>query len=103
MDAHPDVEWWVRNVDRQPGSFWLPLSHGRFFPDFVARLKDGRTLVLEYKGEHLATGDDAREKQSIGELWSAGSNGQTLFLMALREDEQGRHLALQIQDCLAGK
>ncbi len=60
-------------------------------------------MVLEYKGEHLATADDAREKQSIGELWSARSNGQALFLMALREDEQGRHVALQIQECLAGK
>jgi hypothetical protein len=28
-------------------------SAGCFYPDFVCKLKDGRILVVEYKGGHL--------------------------------------------------
>lgn len=97
IDATPQVEWWVRNVDRQPGSFSLPLSDGKFYPDFIAKLTDGRLLVVEYKGEHLAGADDAKEKESIGALWEAKSGGKALFLMALRQDAQGRDMQKQIQ------
>lgn len=103
LDATPQVEWWVRNVDRQEGSFWLPLSGGKFYPDFVARLTDGRTLVVEYKGGHLAGGDDAKEKESIGQLWAAKSKGKALFLMALRQDAQGRDVQRQIQVVISAK
>ncbi|BFR47292.1 DEAD/DEAH box helicase family protein [Nitratidesulfovibrio sp. HK-II] len=96
IDATPQVEWWVRNVDRQPGSFSLPLSNGKFYPDFVAKLKDGRLLVVEYKGEHLASGTDTKEKESIGALWEAKSDRKALFLMALRQDAQGRDVPKQI-------
>ena len=36
------------------GGFSLPLSPGRFFPDFIAELEDGRIAIIEYKGGHLA-------------------------------------------------
>lgn len=90
LDMHPKVKWWLRNVDRQEGSFWLPLHDGRFYPDFVARLEDGRTLVVEYKGAHLVGSPDTEEKQNIGELWAEESKGHGLFLMAVKEDEKGR-------------
>ena len=48
------VELWIRNVAKHVNSFWLPLASGFFYPDFVAKLKDGRILSVEYKGEHLA-------------------------------------------------
>ncbi len=33
LDEQPEVEWWVRNLDRQPvHSFWLQTSSDRFFP-----------------------------------------------------------------------
>jgi len=102
LDAMPQVEWWVRNVDRQTGSFWLPLSGGKFYPDFVAKLTDGRILVVEYKGAHLAGADDAQEKQNIGALWEAKGDGKVLFLMAVKND-QGRDVQRQIQGKIAGK
>jgi type III restriction enzyme len=38
-------------------------------------------LVVEYKGAHLVTDDDAREKQTIGADWAAASNGRCRFVM----------------------
>ncbi len=60
LDSLEEVEVWARNVARHEDSFWLPRVNGRFFPDFVARLRDGRVFVVEYKGAMLAGGADAR-------------------------------------------
>ena len=76
-----DVKAWVRNTVRQPNSFWLQTSSDRFYPDFVTLLNDGRVLVVEYKGAHIATAEDANEKRLIGELWADRSGGKGLFLM----------------------
>ena len=84
LDEHPQVRFWVRNVDRKPNAFWLQLSGGRFYPDFVAMLTDGRILVVEYKGKHLA--EDAREKRMVGELWEEASDGLCLFAMPTAGD-----------------
>ncbi len=96
LDMNPKVKWWIRNVDRQEGSFWLPLHDGKFYPDFVVQLEDGRTLVIEYKGAHLVGSPDTEEKQNIGELWAEASEGRCLFLMAVKEDEKGRAVDKQI-------
>ena len=82
MDAHKDVKYWIRNVACNPNSFWLPTSTDKFYPDFVAKLNDGRILVVEYKGKHLIDSADTREKLSIGKLWESKSDGKGLFLMA---------------------
>ena len=63
------------------GPLRLQTSSDKFYPDFVVLLKDVRILVVEYKGGHLATGEDAREKRLIGDLWAERSNGTCLFLM----------------------
>ena len=81
LDRLDDVKTWVRNTAQQPNSFWLQTSTDKFYPDFVALLKDGRYLVVEYKGGFLATADDAKEKRLIGELWADRSAGAGLFLM----------------------
>lgn len=81
MDSLPAVKFWIRNVARHPNSFWLPTASDKFYPDFVALLDDGRTLVVEYKGAHLADGSDTNEKRLIGELWERQSQGRGLFVV----------------------
>lgn len=81
IDQMDEVLYWIRNVDRKPGSFWLQMPNDKFYPDFVARLKDGRTLVVEYKGEYLVSADDARQKDLIGNVWADCSDGACLFVM----------------------
>ena len=95
--SHKKVKTWVRNIECQPQfSFWLPTSTDKFYPDFVAELTDGKILVVEYKGEHLVTNTDTREKDLLGQLWMKQSNGTCLFIMAVKKDEKGRSLSQQI-------
>jgi len=99
IDRNPLVKHWVRNLERQPDfSFWLPTSTDLFYPDFVAELKDGRILVVEYKGGHMISAADAQEKLNIGQLWEAKSDGKGLFLMATKTDEKKRDVYRQIED-----
>lgn len=70
LDSLDEVEVWVRNLPRHPASFWLPKVDGRFYPDFIARLTDGRLFVVEYKGAHLLGAPDEREKTLLGTLWA---------------------------------
>ena len=82
IDRLPEVKFWVRNLEHKPlHSFWLQTTTDKFYPDFICLLTDGRYLVVEYKGIHLWSADDAREKREIGKLWEARSGGQCLFIM----------------------
>lgn len=81
LDLNPKVKHWVRNLERR--GFWLPLAMQKFYPDFVAELKDGRTLVVEHKGKVYATNDDSKEKCNVGDLWENKSGGKALFLMTV--------------------
>ena len=67
---------------KHPESFWLPTVRGKFYPDFVALLEDGRLMVVEYKGSHIAESPDTSEKRTVGELWERKSDGMCLFLIA---------------------
>lgn len=81
IDSLSDVDFWLRNVSQHPNSFRLPKASGNFYPDFVAKLKDGRIFVIEYKGELLAGAgvDDTNEKRAVGALWERASDGRGLF------------------------
>jgi type III restriction enzyme len=82
IDGLNEVEAWIKNISRRPEtSFWLPTSTDRFYPDFVARLVDGKILVVEYKGPDRYGGPDANEKLMVGNLWEARSGGRCLFVM----------------------
>jgi type III restriction enzyme len=82
IDEQGGIEWWVRNLERQQlHSFWLQTSTDKFYPDFVCKLKNGKILVVEYKGGHLADNPDTNEKERLGNLWAERSDGRCLFLM----------------------
>ena len=90
----PAVETWVRNTDRQKGSFWLQTSSDKFYPDFVARLKDGRILVIEYKGA-LNKEEDTREKEFVGQVWAdASKDPPCIFVMCKDKDYQAINRAI---------
>lgn len=97
LENMDEVECWVRNLERRSNSFWLPTSSDKFYPDFICRLKDGRILVVEYKGAHLWSNDDSKEKRAIGEIWAQLSDGKCLFVMPKGKDWQA------IQDCIVDK
>lgn len=82
LDSLPEVQYWIRNKAGHPSSFHLPTASDRFYPDFIAKLTDGRILVVEYKGEHLISNADTAEKNTIGQLWEYHSKGAGLFMIA---------------------
>lgn len=101
IDSNPNVETWVRNIEKEPQhSFWLPTHKQRFYPDFVAKLKSGVVCVIEYKGEPLATNADTKEKDMIGTLWAEKGGKLCRFLMATAKDEKGRDLSAQVWEVL---
>lgn len=95
IDLLDEVDFWVRNLVH-PTQFWMPTSIQRTYPDFVAKLKDGRLLVVEYKGGDRFTADQEKEKRMVGELWAKRSGGKGLYVMARQVDERGRNLREQL-------
>ena len=97
IDRLPGLKYWIRNVARHPNSFWLPTATGKFYPDFVALLDDGRLLATEYKGAHLAEGSDAAEKRTVGALWEWQSGGKVLFIM-VEKTVDGKNMHTQLME-----
>jgi type III restriction enzyme len=82
IDSNPNVQYWVRNLERQEAhSFWLQTSTDKFYPDFVVKLKNGKILVVEYKGSDRYDTPDSEEKRWLGAFWEAASDGKCLFVM----------------------
>jgi type III restriction enzyme len=90
IDGRPNVEYWVRNLTSGAIAFRLPLADRGFYPDFAAKLKDGRVAVVEYKGEGYRTNDDSREKAMVGEMWAKRRGDGCLFAMVGRDDVEAR-------------
>ncbi len=101
LDNLPQVKFWVRNVARHRASFWLPTATDKFYPDFVAQLEDGRLLVVEYKGAHIADSSDTAEKRAIGELWQRTSHGKGVFVV-IERSVNGRDMRRQLIDGIGG-
>ena len=90
IDETPEVEAWVRNISNRPRvSFWLPTTTDRFYPDFVAKLNDGRLLAVEYKNAADWSNDDSKEKRAVGALWAERSQGRCLFVMPKGRSDLG--------------
>ena len=100
IDEHPQVRHWVRNLDSDPvAGFWLPTSFGRFYPDFVCELMDGRLLVVEYKGEQIRGMLKEIEKGEVGKLWAERSGGRCCFVMVFKH-AAGMSMTQQIDAAL---
>lgn len=85
------IRFWIRNIAREPeASFWIQTSTDKFYPDFVCKLKNRKNLVVEYKAERFGDKEDTDEKERLGQLWAARSNGQCLFLMIRGTNELGK-------------
>ena len=90
------VEWWHRNLSRGRG-FHINgfLNH---YPDFIVKMKSGRTLVIETKGDDRDNSDSER-KARMGEIWAAkaqalGSPGfRYMMVFGVRAPEYGLRLS----------
>lgn len=82
IDTNPKVEFWIRNLERQEFySFWLQTSTDKFYPDFIAKLKDETIVIIEYKGSNLYNTPDSIEKRQLGDFYASLSSGDCRFRM----------------------
>lgn len=97
IDKLEETKYWIRNIEKHDYSFSIPTATGNFYPDFIVELKDGRKLVVEYKGEHLLQNEDTKEKEAVGLLWEKASNGKCLFVIGVKNLD-GKNIEEQILD-----
>ncbi len=82
-----EIAFWVRNlVNKSACSFFLQKADGRFYPDFICQLNNGKVLIVEYKGADRW--DAARDDRMIGGLWAALSGGNCHFVMVKNREWQ---------------
>jgi len=90
LDRQKEIEFWVRNLVKKNGSaFFLQTATGRFFPDFVCKLTDGRILVVEYKGSDRWK--EAKPNRLVGELWEEMSGERCAFIMVKEKQWESIH------------
>lgn len=72
------VEWWHRNLSRGKG-FRIngALNH---YPDFLVKLKSGKVVALETKGDDRDNSDSVN-KVRLGKQWEAKSGGTFRYMM----------------------
>lgn len=101
IERKADVEVWVRNL-AHPTQFRFPTATGFTYPDFIAKLKDGRIFVIEYKGDDRYDHPKNVAKRAVGELWARKyPNG--LYLMPRDRDEEGRDIDQQLAHAIAAR
>jgi len=78
IDSLPNIKWWLRNPEN--GGFGIQgWKRDKFYPDFIAKTKSGKYFLLEYKGKHIATGEDSDYKKEVGEQWEKLGGGNYHF------------------------
>lgn len=84
IDSLDGVESWIRNIDKDyENSFWLQTEEGKFYPDFIIKLKSGKIVVAEYKGK-VYIPEYEKYKKPVADAW--GSLDENFKFVSLYED-----------------
>lgn len=84
IDSLDGVESWIRNIDKDyENSFWLQTEQGKFYPDFIIKLKSGKIVVAEYKGK-VYIPEYEKYKKPVADAW--GSLDENFKFVSLYED-----------------
>lgn len=84
IDSLDGVESWIRNIDKDyENSFWLQTEEGKFYPDFIIKLKSGKIVVAEYKGK-VYIPEYEKYKKPVADAW--GSLDDKFKFVSLYED-----------------
>ena len=81
--SNENVLFWHRNPDRKGFCLNGFINH---YPDFIIRMKSGRTLLVETKGDHLAN-DDSLNKIKIGNKWASMAGGNYKYFMVFENKQ----------------
>lgn len=78
-----NVLFWHRNPDRKGFCLNGFINH---YPDFIIRMKSGRTILVETKGDHLVN-DDSLNKIKIGNQWAAMAGSNYKYFMVFENKQ----------------
>lgn len=81
LDTLPNIEFWVRNREKQDPFYIQGWKKNKFYPDFVAVTKKGNTIALEWKGEDRVSNEDTEYKIAIGEMWAKLGKSKLHFFL----------------------
>lgn len=81
LDTLPNINFWVRNREKQDPFFIQGWKKNKFYPDFVAVTKKGNIVALEWKGEDRVSNENTEYKVTIGEMWTRLGNGKLHFYL----------------------
>ena len=81
----PNVLFWHRNREKKEFCINGFINH---YPDFIVRMKSGKTILVETKGDHLVN-DDSKNKIWLGNKWAdlAGNNYRYFMVFQTKEVE----------------
>lgn len=84
VSALPNVEFWHRNLERGKG-FYINgnINH---YPDFIVRLKSGRIVLIETKGDDRDN-SDSLDKLRLGKIWENESGKGYRYYMVFDKND----------------
>lgn len=86
--ALENIEFWIRNREKKDPFYIQGWKRGKFYPDFVAKTKNGNILAIEWKGEDRASNEDTKYKEEIGKIWEELDKKLHFFLVTNRNSEE---------------
>jgi type III restriction enzyme len=72
-----NVLFWHKNIE---GKGFVINGFINHYPDFIVQTKNGKTLLVESKGDHLDNSESAR-KLKLGQLWAGKSGNAYRYFM----------------------
>ena len=89
ITRNPDKSWtiagldnvkaWHRIMERKSNEFYVNgfINH---YPDFIVKMKNGKIILIETKGDHL-DGSDSSQKIRLGEKWASKAGDNYRYFM----------------------
>lgn len=86
-----NVEYWHRNAERGLG-FGINgfINH---YPDFIVKLKSGKILLIETKGDDRDN-SDSKNKVELGQMWAKAAGGSYRYYMVFDTKQMDGALTL---------
>ncbi len=83
-----NVVFWHKNLESKGFHLNGFINH---YPDFIVRLRNGKTLLVEAKGDDRDNSDSAR-KLKLGQLWAGKAGNEYRYLMIFDNNRmEGAH------------
>lgn len=78
IDNLGNIGWWLKNPEMS-GFYLQGWEKDKFYPDFIAKTKNRKYIVVEYKGVHLVGDEDSTYKKELGKHWESLGEGTHQF------------------------